>query len=100
MEKICIKNKYGYNTIENANYGSRIIKYLEALGGINRKSYLGKSTLGIYYYINSHNTITHSLEVLKDYTQIDLDIIEPINDNLKECFERIIAKINEQKDIL
>jgi len=98
MEKICIKNKYKYQTIKNKEYGIRIIKYLEKLGGINKLNYTGTSTHNIAYYINSNNTITWKDGIPNGYKEIDLDNltpIEPTTDNLKECFIKIMDEINK-----
>lgn len=100
MEKICIKNKYEYdkNFEEHAIYGRRIIEYLKTFGGDN-DGWTGINYSNFYYYIDNDNIIQHSKRIPEGYTPIDLDNIEPINDNLKECFIKIIDKINKNNSL-
>lgn len=91
-KKIYFKAKRG-----DREYNNRILDYLESIGGKHNTDLTGYGYNNGYYYINDSGKISYTITIgeIFDYKLMDIDIVAPINNNsnLRECFEKILKKI-------
>jgi hypothetical protein len=100
-----MNKKIYFKTKDDIAYNKRIIDYLVSIGGDNDWGYVGNASKDIFIFMREENDKIRYSNCGYDISTYELKDIDTIEskasyiDNTKECFIRILDKINKNNSL-